>query len=213
MVVRERLEGRARARYCRRTPRGKPEPVSVSAARGEFEPVQVVLRPEKDGQLVWAEVSPLRSGWGKAAPISVRIDEVAYVQVTHPTDPTCLPGWYPDPLPPLRIAAGAVARGKNQPLWLTFHVARDAKPGDYHGELRLKTSLGDVKVPLQVHVYDFALPEETHLKSALGLGTHAINRYHAPEAAGGQGGGLRQIPAQLCRASHQPVFVLRLRAD
>jgi hypothetical protein len=35
-----------------------------------------------------------------------------------------------------------------------------------------------VKVPMEVHVYDFALPKDTHLKSALGLGTHHINRYH-----------------------------------
>ena len=125
-----------RERALPEIPRGKPGPVSVSAARGEFEPVQVILRPEQDGQLQWVEVSPLRGAWHKAAPITVRVDEVAYVQVTHPTDPTCLPGWYPDPLPPLPSPL-ALSAGKNQPLWLTFHVARDAKPGDYHGELKL----------------------------------------------------------------------------
>ena len=156
---------------------GKPQPVSVSAARGEFEPVQVVLRPDKDCEVQWAEVTPLRNRWHRAAPISVRLDKVDYVQVTHPTDSTCKPGWYPDPLPPLPWPL-ALSVGKNQPLWLTFHVARDAKPGDYRGELKLKTSLGEVKVPLRVHVYDFALPEETHLRSALGLGTHQINQYH-----------------------------------
>jgi len=158
-------------------PRGKPEPVSLSAARGEFEPVQVILRPERQGELLSAEFSPLSQAWSRAAPITVRMDEVAYVEVTHPTDSTGKPGWYPDPLPPLRLPL-ALSAGKNQPLWLTFHVAREARPGDYHGELRLKTSLGDVKVPLRVHVYDFALPEETHLQSALGLGTHFINQYH-----------------------------------
>lgn len=168
--------GRDRAMPAK--PWDKPESVSVSAARGEFEPAQVVLRPEKDCQLLWAETSPLHQRWGTATPITVRIDEVAYVQVTHPTDPTCVPGWYPDPLPPLSWPL-ALAAGKNQPLWLTFHVARDAKPGEYHGELKLHTSLGTIKVPLCVQVYDFTLPEETHLKSALGLGTHAINRYHA----------------------------------
>jgi hypothetical protein len=160
--------------------RGKPKPVSVSAARGEFEPVQVVLRPEQDCQLLWAEVILSRKGRGKAAPIAVQIDEVAYVQVTHPTDPTCRPGWYPDPLPALAFPL-ALSSGKNQPLWLTFHVARDAEPGDYRGELKLRTSLGEVRVPLQVHVYDFTLPEETHLKSALGLGTDTINRYQCLE--------------------------------
>jgi hypothetical protein len=169
--------GRERALPPR--PQGKPAPVGVCAARGEFEPAQVVLRPERDGKLLAAEVTPLRKCWCMAAPITVRVDEVAYVQVTHPTDETCRPSAYPDPLPPLRTPLALPAR-MNQPLWLTFHVARDAEPGDYHGELRLKTSLGDVRVPLHVHVYGFVLPEETHLKSALGLGTHQINRYHHP---------------------------------
>lgn len=158
-------------------PHGKAEPVSVCAARGEFEPVQVVLRPGSDGELLGVEASPLRQRWSKAAPIAVRLDEVAYVEVKRPTDKTCQPGWYPDPLPPLRLPL-ALRAGKNQPLWVTFHVARDAEAGDYRGELRLRTSLGEVRVPLRVHVYDFTLPAETHLKSALGLGTHGINRYH-----------------------------------
>ncbi len=163
-------------------PQGKPEPVNIAAARGEFEPVQVILRPDHNAQLLWAEASPLRGkGRGMAVPIPVRIEQVAYVQVTHPTDPTCRPGWYPDPLPPLTFPL-ALSAGKNQPLWLTFHVPRDAGAGDYRGELKLTTSLGEVRVPLQAHVYDFTLPEETHLKSALGLGTDSINRYQGLEA-------------------------------
>ncbi len=158
-------------------PRGKAEPVSVCAARGEFEPVQVVLRPETDGELLAVAVSPLRQRWSKAAPVAVRIAEVAYVEVKHPTDETCQPGWYPDPLPPLKLPL-ALRAGRNQPLWVTIQVAREAEAGDYHGELRLRTSLGEVRVPLRVHVYDFALPEETHLKSALGLSKHSINQYH-----------------------------------
>ena len=158
----------------------KPEPVTVCAARGEYEPVQVVVRAEKDGELLSAESSPLHKGWGRAAPITVRMDEVAYVQVKRPTDKLGKAGWYPDPLPPLRLPLALPAQ-KNQPLWLTVHVPRDAKAGEYHGELRLKTSLGAVEVPLRVRVYDFALPEETHLKSALGMGSHSINRYHKLE--------------------------------
>ena len=155
----------------------KPEPVTICAARGEYEPVQVVVRAEKDGELLSAESSPLHKGWGRAAPITVRMDEVAYLQVKRPTDNLGKAGWYPDPLPPLRLPLALPAQ-KNQPLWLTVHVPRNTKAGEYHGELRLKTSLGAVEVPLRVRVYDFALPEETHLKSALGMGSHSINRYH-----------------------------------
>ena len=158
-------------------PQGKPGPITLSAARGEYEPVQVVLRAEKDAELLSAEVSPLRQRWRRTAPIAVRLDEVAYVQVKRPTDKLGQPGWYPDPLPPLQLPL-ALSAGKNQPLWLTVHVSRDAKPGEYHADLRLKTSLGEVAVPLRVRVYDFTLPEETHLKSAFGMGMHPINAYH-----------------------------------
>ena len=158
-------------------PRAKPGPVTVSAARGEFEAVQVVLRPARDGRLLAAEVGPWRRRHGRAEPIETRLAEVAYVHVTHPTDPTCVAGWYPDPLPPLRLPL-ELKGGANQPLWLTFHVPLTADAGDCEAELRLKTSMGTVQVPLRLHVYDFTLPAETHLKSALGLGTHAINSYH-----------------------------------
>ncbi len=162
-------------------PPRKPGPITLSAARGEFEPVQVILRAEAQAELLSAEASPLRRGWGRAAPITVRLDEVAYVQVTRPTDKLGKPGWHPDPLPPLRLPL-ALPAGKNQPLWLTVQVSREAKAGEYQGELRLKTSLGAVAVPLRLRVYDFALPEETHLKSALGMGAHSINRYHNLQA-------------------------------
>ena len=110
-------------------PPGKPEPVSLSAARGEFEPVQVILRPEKDGELLSAEASPLRKRWGRAAPITVRIDEVAYVQVTHPTDKIGQPGWYPDPLPPLRLPLALPAGQEPAALAHVPGLARDQRRG------------------------------------------------------------------------------------
>jgi hypothetical protein len=39
-----------RERALPEPPRGKPKPVSVVAACGEYEPVQVILRPEQDVQ-------------------------------------------------------------------------------------------------------------------------------------------------------------------
>ncbi len=165
--------------------RGLPPPpeedwakaVSVTAARGEYEAAQVVLRPAKEGLLSAASVIALRDAKGAPGAISVRLERVAYVHVTRPTDATCRPGWYPDPLPLLRAPVPLHA-GENQPLWVTFHVAPEARAGDYEGKLQLHTSLGLIALPLTVHVYDFTLPSTPHLKSALGLGTGEINRYH-----------------------------------
>ncbi len=168
--------GRERA-LPQREGRGASAPVKVSAARGEYEAVQVVLRPEHDCELVSAEVGSFRGQWGRNASIGCRMDEVAYVEVTKPTDKSCVPGWYPDPLPPLRLPM-TLRAGQNQPLWLTIHVPRDTKAGDYTAKLKLKTSVSELSVPIAVHVFDFTLPEETHLRSALGLGSGEINRYH-----------------------------------
>lgn len=155
----------------------KLAPLKVSAARGEYEAVQVVLRPERDGELLAAELGALKSRWGRTAAITSTIAEVAYVEVTTPTDKTCVVGWYPDPLPPLRTPL-ALRAGQNQPLWLTFQIGREVKAGNYSAKLKLRTTSGELSVPVTVEVFDFTLPEASHLRSALGMGSSAINRYH-----------------------------------
>jgi hypothetical protein len=156
-----------------------PSPaVAVSAARGEYEAVQVVISPSTTSEttLRSSQVSPLRQKAGAGSPITVSLAEVAYVEVTRPTDSTCERGWYPDPLPPLRPLLKL--HHHNLPIWLTVHVPREAAAGDYAGELELAFDTETIRVPLAVHVYDFDLPRETHLRSALGLGSGEINRYH-----------------------------------
>jgi len=90
--------------------RGKAQPVSLSAARGEFEAAQVILNPRKPMELLAATVGPLRDRHGRPGAISAELMEVAYVKVTRPTDPACEPGWYPDPLPPLRLPSSWLPR-------------------------------------------------------------------------------------------------------
>lgn len=152
--------------------------MQLSAARGEFEAVQLVLRPRRAVTLREVTVGALRDRSGRAAPLEVTLHEVAYVPVTHPTDPTYRHGWYPDPLPPLTLPR-ALEAGLNAPLWVTVHVPRDVSGGEYRAELRLTTDSGPpLRVPLVVRVHDLELPRESHLRSAFGLGTAAINQYH-----------------------------------
>jgi len=153
------------------------QPLAVSAARGEYEAAQLILRPARDGSLLAVNSGPFKKDSGELGAITITVNAVAYVPVTQATDAVGAPDWYPDPLPPLTLPLDLRA-GLNQPLWITFLVPRDVEPGDYHSDLSLETSFGAVSVPLQVHVYDFALPVETHLKSAVGLEAGTINRFH-----------------------------------
>lgn len=153
-------------------------PITVSAAKGESEPVQLVMHPSKEGvRLNAVQIGPFVDPHGTVAAVTTRMEQVEYVQVTHPTDGTCVVGWYPDPLPRLQLPL-SITNGQNCPLWVVFQVSRDAVAGDYAGWIELDSTAGKLSVPVKLHIYDFALPQETHLRSALGLGAGEIERYH-----------------------------------
>jgi len=159
--------------------KGQPAPVKISLARGEYESAQIVIRPKQNTQLRRAMVNSFRttSKRSSGGSLTARLQEVAYVRVTRPTDPTGEAGWHPDPLPPLETPLSMHA-GQNQPLWLTIHAGDRTLPGEYRSEVELDFGGHRATLPLLVQVYNFALPKETHLRSALGLDPHNINRYH-----------------------------------
>ena len=64
--------------------------------------------------------------------------------------------------------------GRNQPLWVLIHVPRDARPGDYAGNLTLKAEGWSAAVPLRLHVWNFTLPERNHIATAFGSGPGSI---------------------------------------
>jgi hypothetical protein len=155
------------------------EAVIMEAARGESEPAQIVLLADRDDKLTAATVSDLSGPAGIVIPAAaVTVREVGYVQVGYPTDYASFTGWMPDPLPllgtPLFLAAGV-----QQPLWLTVRVPAEAAAGDYAATLRLAFgTAAPVEIPLVLHVWDFALPREHHLRTAYGMSLGRIDRYH-----------------------------------
>jgi len=160
-------------------PRATSRAVRVSAARGEYEPVQIVLRPQHETILQRVEISDLTRGKHRLPAQHLSLREVAYVWVEHPTDGLGAPGEYPDPLPPLKTPLRLQA-GRNQPLWLTVYVPYGTAAGDYRGTLRIITNRGAAQIPLIVTVYDFDLPRTPTLRSGFGIDAHRIEQYHRP---------------------------------
>ncbi len=150
----------------------------LEAARHDFEAVQIVVRPTEPLEGLVASSSPLAGPGGAKIPAdNIRILLVYYHFVHHPTDQTGLREWWPDALPPLDEPID-VAAGQNQPLWILVHVPPDAAPGDYSGHVSLSAKDFSAKVPLRLHVWDFALPKRNHLETNYGLSVHNIFRYH-----------------------------------
>jgi hypothetical protein len=165
-----------------RRPPDKPKnaviaPVRIELARAETEAAQVVLSPRQDCELLKAEVSFRARGSSDEEKLQVRLHEVAYVKVTRPTDRVGSRDWYPDPLPALATPMQLKAKS-NQPLWVSIHAGLKVAAGDHRGELVLTTTIGKIRVPLVAHVFSFALPDQTHLRSAFGFSTGTMARYH-----------------------------------
>jgi MYXO-CTERM domain-containing protein len=153
--------------------------LALSAAAGEYEPLQLVIAPLQAGALTSATLTVLHGPAGASVqPTADAIREVAYVEITDPTDQASFGGWMPDPLPAL-TAPLALSAGQAQPLWITLHPAADAPAGDYSGTLTLDFSSGDtVAVPVRLTVRAFALPASHHLRTAYGLSLGSVDRYH-----------------------------------
>ena len=107
-----------------------------------------------------------------------------------PTTPGRCDGWpgmWPDPLLPRNDGEPAargpdggpappydnrfdLAAGVTQPIWITVSVPKTAPAAEYTGAVRLAHEGATLaEVPFTVHVWDFALPDESHVKAIYDL--------------------------------------------
>ncbi len=152
--------------------------VVVKVARNEYEPFQIVARPSRAVRNVRVAVGDLAGpGGARLASKYFEVCEVAYVPVSKATDSAGSPGLWPDPLPPHRKPIHLNA-GENQPFWITLHVPKSARAGDYRGHVTLTGTGWKRVVPLHVKVWNFTLTDETHVQSAFGMSADSIKQFH-----------------------------------
>ena len=143
-------------------------PLKIFAAKGEFEPFQVVVNSSTT-QTLPVTISPFEKGEDSITEIAFHT--VEYVNITTAGDHFDRMGLWPDPLFP-RDSGDTISfvQGENQPLWFTVRVPWDAAPGVYAATV----TIGTATVPMQLEVWDFALPREIHLMSEWGFSWSSI---------------------------------------
>lgn len=139
--------------------------IRVNAARGEYEPTQVVVRAYEEMRGVTMTVDPLvhvetgkqisgkyltpyRKGRG---PVWVRW--VDYAPLNLPNGDR----GHPDPLiekPPVDIPASTT-----RAVWLTFIVPEDAAAGLYRSKVTLEANGEKKEIPIELTVWDFTIPK------------------------------------------------------
>ncbi len=144
--------------------------VRLALAANEAEAVQLVVTAPTALAGVRVTAGALRSAAGDELPASaVEVLRERYVEVTELVERGQVRGRYPDPLPPQRPEGVAIAAGEQQPFWVRVRTPKGTKKGIYRGELRV-TAAGDVdcRVPFEVAVFGFELPDALACRTALG---------------------------------------------
>ncbi len=184
-------------------PRAPTRTLRVELARNEFEPIQLAVRCPGATNRLRISVSPLLGPGGAALP-PVKIERVGYVPVDYPSAyyTTDVPewcrkvprgagstdgwaGWWPDPLAPCTDVE--LGPDQTQPIWLTMHAPKQARPGNYQAQVTFVSGAQkSIKIPLTVRVLPFALPEQGRLRAIFdfrfgpggGFGSGADSKEH-----------------------------------
>jgi Glycoside hydrolase 123 N-terminal domain/Glycoside hydrolase 123, catalytic domain len=160
----------------------------VSAARGEYESLQVALQAPQGGLSgVSVSASEFVSAAGNVIPASsVRFFREHYVHVDSSspdwkgTNRPLGPGDYPDGLIPfadpetgadlvgatLDAVPFRAEAGKNEVVWADIFVPPDAPAGDYAGVFTVDSDQGGACVSVALHVWKFALPLKPSMRSS-----------------------------------------------
>jgi glycosyl hydrolase family 123 len=172
---------------------------TIAAAKNEFEAFQVVVTGPASGVSVTADA--LRGPGTLPAP---KLFREAIIGLANPSAADGATGAFPDALvPDVDDVVGEkrnafpfdVPAGESRAVWVEFHVPADAAAGAYTGSLTVHAADGDSQVPVQLTVWDFALPSTSSLKTAFGMTYGGIAKVHG--VSGEAMTELRQRYAQL----------------
>ena len=156
----------------------KSNTLQIESAKNEYEGGQIIIRAGGDIKSYNAEISDLKNGNSVISNENIEIYHQKYIEIkqewlSNPSNPEYPAGWYPDALLPIETAVeykeNTVSKGNNQGIWITVHVPSDAEAGIYTGNVTVTMDNQTVNVPVELKVYDFALPEENHSKTAFSI--------------------------------------------
>jgi hypothetical protein len=138
--------------------------VKVYSAKNEFEPFQIVINPASSGN-VSVNIGDFGSG------ITSEIYQVKYVNIAQASDNLGKTGDYPDPLWPIdKGSQVSVTAGENTSFWVSLYVPAGAASGDYTANVQV----GSISIPVTLHVFNFAIPAELHVKSQMNFSFNTV---------------------------------------
>jgi len=180
--------------YLQSNPAWDGRAVTLAGARGETVAFQVMVQAGAGAlRAASARVSELRRDGGAigGAPRCSLFREWYHPVTVPSTSPggSAGKGDYPDALVPAETAGFGlpvdVAAGKTQGIWADCAIPATAPSGLHRGEVVVAAEGFSARFPLELTVYDFAIPVERHLRWRIGYsGWEAVpERLGIPEGS------------------------------
>ena len=195
----------------REDPAGDSLRVQLAAARNEWRGFQILLRSDAAVAGIAVQAGDLSGPDGAVLPASAaRIYRQHQLEVTTATyrNDRFRPGWYPDPLIPSvhpltgQPLAGArlqalpfdLPAGQTHGFWVDVYVPAAAKAGRYAGTYRVAApGRPAVEIPVELTVWDFALPATPSWQTALGSPAQRMRGYYRQTGRRRQGTGTGRL--------------------
>ncbi|MEH2358706.1 MAG: glycoside hydrolase domain-containing protein [Nostoc sp.] len=168
---------------------GSSPSINISAAKGEYESLQLVIKAPASGLTnVNISVSDLFGDKGQIiGKNNITLYREHYVYVGHSSpnpkgnlNPPLGVGWYADGLIPfvfpvtqkptlsreLKAVPFSLKQGYNQPIWVDVFVPRNVKEGEYTSKFVVTSDQGKTEGKVVLKVWNFQLPLKPSLKSS-----------------------------------------------
>jgi hypothetical protein len=167
-------------------PAGSPKQVEMLTFRNESECAQIVLVPQETLREVTLEAEPLvhQNGRARIAPEHIVWNFIGSLHVeknSTETPPEELlrkaPDDFPDPLLEERVLD--LPPKRNQPVMLRVFTPKGTPPGIYQGAVHILSAQGSLRVPLQVEVLGYTLPDQLPIYVTNWFNVGNIARYHS----------------------------------
>lgn len=140
--------------------------IEISAARGEFESLQLGLTLPNANHLEFTFTAFKDKNHKILDNKEFKVEYIDYVNIKRTTS-GYKPDSYPDMLVPADNGKFHLPSGSSA-MWLTFYVPRGTAPGIYSGTLEIS---GDItaQIPVQIKVLNFAIPVEKNILLVAGF--------------------------------------------
>jgi hypothetical protein len=158
--------------------------LALSCARNERESGQILLAAtRRDLADVQVLIDPLVGPTTLKGAVEAGL--ICYVRTRNTPKLAHHVGLWPDGISPL--ATFALPKGQVQPIWLTVAIPESAPPGLYASAVHIRAGgLPEMTVPVEVRVWDFALPTKASLPNVFSVSSLLVDAWYRNKKIGWQ---------------------------